>query len=166
MALITSYPKNTVLLQPGEIANHLYFINSGIIRYYIPKKVGNDITFGFSFDNEFAGAYDAFVTRNPCRYGLETQRKTEVISLTYDQVQILYETTNMGNKIGRLLTEDSVVRKFDRELSLLEFTPEEYYKMLHKTRPNILKHIPLKYIASYIGITPQSLSRIRKRMTV
>lgn len=164
MAVLNTYPKNTILLKPGEIVDNLYFITSGIIRYYIPRATGNDLTFGFSFDNEFAGAYDAFVTRNPSRYGLETQKKTEVISITYNQLQILYDSTTIGNKIGRLLSEDTVVKKFDRELSLLEFTPEEYYKKLHTKRPNILKHIPLKYVASYIGITPQSLSRIRKRL--
>ena len=71
----------------------------------------------------------------------------------------------MGNKIGRHASEDLYLKKAKRELSLLNDTAEQRYLNLFTEQPHMLKHIPLKYIASYIGITPQALSRIRKRIT-
>jgi len=157
------FPKQTTLLKVGQKENHLLFIEKGVIRFFIPKET-DDLTFGFAFPNNFVSAYDSFLTQNPSTYQLETLTDTIVWSLTYQDLQIIYDETEVGNKIGRLASEDLYLKKAKRELSLLNYTAEQRYLRLFDEQPHLLRQVPLKYIASYIGITPQALSRIRKRI--
>lgn len=155
--------KKTLLLKVGQTENYLSFIEKGIIRFYIPKDE-NDLTFGFVFDNEFVSAYDSFLTRVPSIYSIETLTETILWRLTYDDLQAIYNETKVGNIIGRHTSEGLFLKKTKRELTLLNDTAEQRYLKLFTERPNLIQQIPLKYIASYIGITPQALSRIRKRI--
>lgn len=158
------FPKKSILLKLGQKENYLSFIEQGIVRFYIPQEF-KDLTFGFAFAGNFVSAYDFFLTQLPSNYQLETITETVVWSLTYDDLQSIYNETEIGNKIGRLASEDLFLKKSKREFSLLSDTAEQRYLNLFSEQPHLLKQIPLKYIASYIGIMPQSLSRIRKRIT-
>jgi len=155
--------KNTTILKIGKIENYLSFISKGIIRLYIPREE-SDLTFGFLFDNEFVTAYDSLITQSPSEYQIETLTETILWKISNKDLQEVYERTNNGNIIGRKMAENMFLIKSKRELSLLNKTAEERYLDLFSDRPNLLQQIPLKYIASYIGITPQALSRIRKRI--
>ncbi len=155
--------KNTTLLKIGKIENHLSFISKGIIRLYIPREE-SDLTFGFLFDNEFVTGYDSLLTQSPSEYQIETLTETILWRISNKDLQEVYEKTNNGNIIGRKMAEKMFLIKSKRELSLLSRTAEERYLDLFSDRPKLLHQIPLKYIASYIGITPQALSRIRKRI--
>lgn len=157
------FPKKTLLLKVGQTENDLSFIEKGIIRFYIPRDE-NDLTFGFVFDSEFVSAYDSFLTRVPSIYNVETLTETILWRLTYDDLQGIYNETKIGNTIGRHASEGLFLKKSKRELALLNDTAEQRYLKLFTERPNLIRQIPLKYIASYIGITPQALSRIRKRI--
>lgn len=156
--------KNTTLLQIGKVENYLSFISKGIIRLYIPR-VESDLTFGFLFENEFVTAYDSLLTQSPSEYQIETLTETTLWKISNKDLQEVYEKTINGNIIGRKMAENMFLIKSKRELSLLSRTAEERYLDLFTYRPKLLQQIPLKYIASYIGVTPQALSRIRKRIT-
>ncbi len=158
------FDKNTTLLKIGKIETNLSFISKGIVRLYIPKEE-SDLTFGFLFENEFVTAYDSLLTQAPSEYQIETLTKTVVWQISNKDLQEVYEKTNSGNIIGRKMAENMFLLKSKRELSLLSKSAEERYLNLFTDRPKLLEQIPLKYIASYIGITPQALSRIRKRIT-
>lgn len=155
--------KRTVLLKQGQVENYISFITSGAVRVHIPKEE-NDVTFGFLFENEFLSAYDSFLTRTPSEYQTETLIDTSIWRISYDDLQEVYKKTRSGNTIGRLMNEDMYLLKSKRELSLLSKTAEERYLNLFSERPELIAHIPLKHIASYIGVTPQALSRIRRRI--
>lgn len=155
--------KNTTVLKIGKIENYLSFISKGIVRLYIPGEE-SDLTFGFVFDNEFVTAYDSFLTQSPSHYQIETLTETILWRISNNDLQKVYERTSNGNLIGRKMAENMFLIKSKRELSLLNKTAEERYLDLFTDRPKLLGHIPLKYIASYIGVTPQALSRIRKRI--
>ena len=158
-------PKKTTFLKINEIENHISFIESGVVRLFIPKEnPEKEITFGFSFKNQFVSAYDSFLTQRPSLYQLQTLTKTTILSITYKDLQEVYKTTQIGNLIGRLTAERLFLIKSKREQNLLNLTAEERYLQLFKERPELLKVIPLKYISSYIGVTAQALSRIRKRV--
>ncbi|GAB7256519.1 Crp/Fnr family transcriptional regulator [Polaribacter sp. OB-PA-B3] len=158
-------PKKTTFLKINEIENHISFIESGVVRLFIPKEnPEKEITFGFSFENQFISAYDSFLTQRPSLYQLQTLTKTTILSITYKDLQEVYKTTQIGNLIGRLTAERLFLIKSKREQNLLNLTAEERYLQLFKERPELLKVIPLKYISSYIGVTAQALSRIRKRV--
>jgi CRP-like cAMP-binding protein len=158
------FPKKTIILELGHKENYLSFIEKGIVRFYIPNEF-NDITFGFAFANNFVSAYDFFLTQNSSDYQIESIIDTVLWSVTYNDLQQIYLETKIGNEIGRLASEDLFLKKSKRELSLLTETAEQRYLNLFTERPHLLQLIPLKFIASYIGITPQALSRIRKRIS-
>lgn len=155
--------KRQLLLKAGQTENYLSFVEKGIIRLYISTD-DRDLTFAFGFDNGFMSAYDSFLTRQPSIYNVETLTQTILWRLRYDDLQTIYEETEIGNNIGRQASEDLFLKKSKRELSLLNDTAEQRYLKLFSEQPKLIQQIPLKYIASYIGITPQALSRIRKRI--
>jgi len=158
-------PKKTVFLKINEIENHISFIESGVVRLFIPKEnPEKEITFGFSFKNQFISAYDSFLTQQPSLYQLQTLIETTVLSISHNDLQEVYNKTKIGNLIGRLTAERLFLIKSKREQNLLNLSAEERYVALFKERPELLKVIPLKYISSYIGVTAQALSRIRKRV--
>lgn len=158
------FQKNHIFLKIGQIENYLSFVETGTIRYYIPK-LENDITFNFVFENSFQSGYDSFLTRKPSTYQIESLTKTTLWRLKYNDLQIIYNETKVGNLIGRQASEDLFLKKSRRELSLLSQTAEQRYLNLITEQPHLIKHIPLKHIASYIGVTPQALSRIRRRIS-
>lgn len=163
MLELVTYPKKTPLVKFGEIEKNIYFIKSGSMRFFIPQEE-NELTFGFAFEDEFVSAYDSFLNQEPCEYQLETITETTVWVLSKENLLTLYAETSLGNYIGRLIAENLFMKKKDREMSLLTRTAEQRYDDLFTSHPQIIKEIPLKYISSFIGITPQALSRIRARI--
>lgn len=155
--------KNEILTKRGEVENYLSFIESGLVRFYIPDQ-DNELTFNFSFTKEFACAYDSFLTQTPSEYELGALTKTIVWQISYNDLQKVYAQTQVGNYLGRFASEKLFLAKSKRELSLLKYNAKERYLRLFTEQPEIVKSIPMKYIASYIGITPQGLSRIRKQI--
>lgn len=153
-----------MLLNKGEVENHLSFVEKGIVRLYIPQEDG-DLTFGFVFGGAFVSAYDSFITQTPAEYVVETITDTVLWQLNYKDLQEVYASSAIGNLIGRKASEELFLKKSKRELSLLRDSAEQRYLNLFEERPELIRQIPLKYIASYIGITPQALSRIRKRIS-
>lgn len=158
------FPRKTKLLKMGDTEKYLSFVEKGIVRFYIPGE-DNDLTFSFAFENAFMSAYDSFLTQTPSVYEVETLSETVMWRLTYSDLQHVYRESHVGNIIGRFAGEDLFLRKARRELSLLSETAEQRYLNLFAERPHLIQYIPLRYIASYIGITPQALSRIRKRIS-
>ena len=157
--------KKSVFIKVNQIENHISFIESGIVRLFIPRdNPEKEITFGFSFKNQFVSAYDSFLTQSPSNYQLQALTETAMLSISYKDLQSVYKSTQIGNLIGRLTAEDLFLIKSKREQDLLNLNAEQRYLKLFKERPELLKSVPLKYISSYIGVTAQALSRIRKRL--
>ncbi|MGV3768351.1 MAG: Crp/Fnr family transcriptional regulator [Chitinophagaceae bacterium] len=159
-----SFPKKSLLLKEGQVENYLSFIESGTVRFFVPGEE-DERTFGFAFSNNFVSAYDSFLARTPSIYQVEMLTPGILWRLTYDDLQDVYMNTGIGNQIGRLACEELFLKKSKRELSLLNDTATKRYLNLMEEQPLLFQQVPLKYIASYIGITPQALSRIRKRIS-
>ncbi|MGV6860414.1 MAG: Crp/Fnr family transcriptional regulator [Putridiphycobacter sp.] len=155
--------KNEFLLKSGDIENQLSFISKGSCRYFL-DRLDREITFGFSFSDEFVTGYDSLITSSPAQYNIQTLEDTELFQISKTDLNEIYKITKVGNFIGRKMAEQMYLKKASREIDLLNKSPETMYIELFETRPEVIKHIPLKHIASYIGITPQALSRIRKRI--
>ncbi|MFA8435313.1 MAG: Crp/Fnr family transcriptional regulator [Marinifilaceae bacterium] len=158
------FTKNEIITQQGETENFLSFIEEGIVRFYIPGDE-KELTFNFSFEKEFTCAYDSFLTQTPSEYELQALTEVIVWQISYDDLQKVYAQTKVGNYLGRFASERLFLTKSKRELSLLKYNAKERYLRLFNEQPDILKFIPLKYVASYLGITPQGLSRIRRQIT-
>lgn len=158
-------PKKAFTLEVGQVENFVSYVETGIVRYFIPKDDYKEITFELTFADDFMGAYDSFLTRQPSSYCVQALSDTVLWRLSYHDVQSLYRETRIGNIVGRLACERMYLEKARRELSFLNESAEQRYLRLFTEQPNLIKHIPLQYIASYIGVTPQALSRIRKRIS-
>lgn len=155
--------KKTSILKQGYVEDYIYFIKDGILRQYIPLEE-KEITLGFGFSNTFMSGYDSFITRTPSNFTIESLTTAVLYKIHYNDLHFIYQNTSSGNEIGRRIAENLFLLKTKREYSFLQETPEKRYVNLFKDRPNVIAQIPLKYIASYIGVTPQALSRIRKRI--
>lgn len=160
----TVYKKNDVILEAGAVEEKLSFLESGIVRFYI-KRQREDLTFSFTFRNSFVSAYDSFLTRSPSMYSVAAISDCILWQLTFDDLQDLYTRTSIGNAIGRKIAEELYVAKTKRELALLRDDAKTRYLTLLAEQQDLFRHIPLKYLASYIGVKPQSLSRIRRQIS-
>ncbi|GET23972.1 Crp/Fnr family transcriptional regulator [Prolixibacter sp. NT017] len=158
------FDKKEIITGKGDTENYLSFIESGTVRFYIPD-MENELTFNFSFGKEFTCAYDSFLTQTPSEYALQALTETIAWQISYADLQEVYSQTQVGNYLGRFASEKLFLAKSRRELSLLRYNAKERYLRLFREQPDILKLVPLKYIASYIGITPQGLSRIRRQIS-
>lgn len=127
-------------------------------------KDGEDITQTFFFAGNYATDYESFLTQRPSAVYIQAMEDTEVIQCHYDDLQKLYAASHTGERLGRLIAENIFLGLSLRNRHFLLDDPETRYLALMKERPKVIAHIPLKHIASYLGIKPESLSRIRARM--
>ncbi|KUF44904.1 CarD family transcriptional regulator [Myroides marinus] len=157
------YHKGEIITAYGEVEEHLFFIESGMLRFFIPNE-DPELTFNFSFEKQFTCAYDSFLSRNPSLYSLEALGEMVVWQISHENLQKVYAHTAAGHYLGRFVAEQMYLDKSKRELSLLKYNATERYLKLFDEQPQIIHQIPLKYVACYIGITPQALSRIRRQI--
>jgi len=156
-----SFKKNEILTGLGEIERKVYFIVSGIAEINIFKDGDNRIV-DFYFPNNFVCALTSFLLQEPSEAELVALTDLETEYLNYDDAQKAYQTSLLANQLGRKLVEEAYLVKFQREKDFLTKTADVRYLELMKARPDLLKQLPVHKIAEYLGIHPESLSRIRK----
>lgn len=156
--------KKQFIVEEGGKEKYIYFIEEGIFRYWTYNLKMREITFWFSFPKEFANSH--FLLRNDrlSAFNIQAISDSVVWRMKSDDLLKLYANSFNVSKIARVVLKNALVRKVQREISLLTLTPEERYKELMEFNKAMILTIPLKYLASYLGVTPQALSRIRKRM--
>ncbi|MBB6235898.1 CRP-like cAMP-binding protein [Pedobacter sp. AK013] len=159
------FPKKSIILEKGKREKFLSFIAKGIVRFNIPKP-DYDFTFAFAFENTFVSGYDSFLAKTPSLYNIEAISDCVLWRITCEDLETVYDSTQIGDRIGRKIAEELFLKKMKREMSLLEDTAKKRYLDLMSEQPQLIKYIPQKYLASYIGIRPQSLSRIRKEISI
>lgn len=157
------YARNELILKAGEVENYLYYIEQGVLRSYVERK-DSEVTLEFSFQKTIFSSYDSFLLQTPSLINVQAIVPALLWRINYDDLQKIYSQTISGNLIGRIAAEMLYLEKSTRELDLLTKPAEQRYLELFEHQCKLIQRIPLKYIASYIGITPQALSRIRKRI--
>lgn len=155
--------KGEYILREGEVCDHVTFINSGYFRIYNTVK-DEDLTVNFSFEGNYITDYVSFVSRQPSIDNMVAMEDAEILQLQYTDLMTAYEKYPVWQKFGRKMAEYILVFVVTRNKALLYNSPEERYLRLMKERPKVMERVPLQYIASYLGIQPESLSRIRKRL--
>jgi CRP-like cAMP-binding protein len=158
-------PKKDHFAVSGKICDHIGFIVNGSVRYYHIKD-GTEITGYFSFENDFVSSYKSYVTRTPGTGYIQALEQTEFAIISYNNLEQMLNHPLLAYKMerfGRLVAEHYICCYEDRISSFILETPEERYLKMLKTDPDIMQRVPQHYVANYLGITPVSLSRIRKR---
>jgi CRP-like cAMP-binding protein len=160
---VKHYKKGEILSEAGKVSNIISFIDKGLV---IPFNIVNDKKhiYNFFFEKEYVSDYESFLTRMPAKYGLEAIEDTTTIDMHYDDLQAMYLAYPEFERVGRLAAEAQFIRLARQISSLLAEKPEERYQHLLEEKPQVLQRAPQYLVASYLGITPEALSRIRKRM--
>ena len=157
-----SVPSKAILLEEGKVAEKLYLIRKGCLRLFFYNE-GKDITFQFFLEGDFVASFDSLYKRTPSLFYLESIEPTELTAIRRED---FYNLIN-NNLSFRQLYEEKLIDRFHAYqqlfLSRIKNTPQRRYEELLKEYPNIIQRVPQHYIASYLGITPVSLSRIRNR---
>lgn len=161
---IKHFNKKELILQEGQVCKYAYFINYGCLRYYYNIK-GQENTAEFFFENGWYTDYASFLTGKPTNQNIDTLEKTEVLLLSNIALEQLYTEIPKFERFGRLMAQNAFLGIRHRSEMLENLTAEERYIDLIKERPKVFQRIPQHYIASYLGIKPPSLSRIRKRIS-
>jgi CRP-like cAMP-binding protein len=151
------------LAHTGRISTAVYFITTGIVRVFA-TNADKEVSLDFAFAGQFSTAYASFITQTPSAVTLQAITPVTGFAFYYDALQELYKKDHPAERTGRLLAEYQYLRKYQRELSFLQYSAQERYLQLLEEHPQIVQQIPVKYIASYLGIEPESLSRIRKKL--
>jgi CRP-like cAMP-binding protein len=152
--------------EPGKVCNEFGFIVSGSVRYYHIKD-GEEITGYFSFENEFTSSYKSYLTQLPAISYIQALEDTELITISHKNMDLMLASGVLGYKMerfGRLVAEHYLMCCEDRISDFIIKSPEERYLDLLNTGREILQRMPQHYIAHFLGITPVSLSRIRRRI--
>jgi CRP-like cAMP-binding protein len=152
----------TVLLNEGEISTHAHLIKEGCLREWFNKD-GKEITFQFFFEGQAVASIDSFLNNQPSLYTIESVEPSIIYSISKDKFEEMFQL--MPEVRERL--HELMYKRFRNYanlfLSRIRDTPKERYDDLILNHPQIIKRVPQHYIASYLGITPTSLSRIRNR---
>lgn len=154
--------KGALLLTENQVCNEIYFIKKGILRSYFFNHQGDEITNCFAFENEFMASFSSFITQNNAEENLQVLADTELQVLSRESLEKLYQLGIHWQEIGRKLTEMEYVTLQKRMISFQKLSGTQRYEELYQNHQKYLQLIPLQYLASYLGVTPRHLSRIRK----
>lgn len=159
---VECFPKKRLLLKEGQVCNHVYFIEKGFIRSFYLKNT-KEITSWFMKENDVIIAVNSFYKRYPSYEFIQTLEESTLYYVSYDELESLYKDFMEFNVIGRILTEKYYALSEERLYSMRKQTADARFRFLLKNHPEIIQRASLGYIASYLGISLETLSRIRRQ---
>lgn len=154
---------NGLVLQEGEICRHLYFLDQGLLRFF-QWIDGEDKTKYFTYEQQLFTAQQSFSTQQPARENIQALEDSTLLSISYEQVQLLRQTVPAWSAFTYQVMSQVNVWTAELLVASLNETAEQRYRRLLDEHPERLQRIPLKHLASYLGIAPESLSRIRRKI--
>ncbi len=157
-----SLQKNEHLVHVGEIASEVVFIKKGLMRNYVPLAKGQ-VTNYFAEERTFNTSATSFFTQMPSYEAIQAIEPCEMFAITHDDLQELYRTYHNWERFGRLFIEALLVEQDLRIRWYVELSAKERYAAFVKTYPHLIQRVQQYHIASFLGITPESLSRLRSR---
>jgi CRP-like cAMP-binding protein len=156
--------KGQTLLEPGQVCNDIYFLTDGLFRLYYVDADGRQINCRFMLANNFLVDFQSFLSRKPSHYYWQAMAHARGFAFPYGAVQQAYQYSRNWERFGRLMAEQ-VYQQLNERIELLQFlSPQQRYEHVVATQPALLSQISQFQLASYLGVTPESLSRIRKRL--
>lgn len=158
-------PRNNFLLKEGVVSNEYMILESGFLRAYTHDHEGADVTTNFYAAGNVVFEVSSFFNRVPSKENIQALTDSKGWVITYQQLNSLFHQLPAFREAGRSVLVKGFASLKERMLSMINETAEQRYLTLHQTAPDIFQQAPLKYIASYLGITDTSLSRIRKELT-
>ena len=159
--LVTEHTKKTMLTKLDQKENNIYFLKAGIVEVGMEKE-GEDRIIEFYFSNQFFSSYTSFLTQNKSDVYITCLTDCIIESISHSKITEAYKTSLIANQFGRHITEVIYMQRVKKEKDILTKNAEQRYMELIKKRPEVIKQIPISRIAKYLGIHPESLSRLRR----
>lgn len=157
------FDKKDLLTRNGEVEHYVYFILSGIVRHFFVWDE-REVCLDFGFEKNLVSSYVSFVSQKPSDISIQALTTVKAFRIHYHHVEAMYAMSKRHEHFGRLIAERLFAHRLQREMILLSMSAEEKYRHLLSERPDLIRKIPVKDIASYLGIHPESLSRIRSKI--
>ena len=150
---------------PGEEEHKLMFVSSGLLRFYYPTEDGKESNKAFLTEGTFGGALAAAGLGLPLVYGVEALEETSLLAADLSGLSALYDEHPVFDRFGRKLAEHLLMRKELRMRALLQQNAKERYLELRQAQPDLVRRVPQYHLASYLGVTEASLSRLKRELT-
>ncbi|MCG8575261.1 MAG: Crp/Fnr family transcriptional regulator [Flavobacteriales bacterium] len=153
--------KGDCLIREGEIEKQVYFITSGAVKLFYLSELGERII-RFGYEGSIINSLSSFLTNEPSEFYIEAIRKTEVKIIRKEEIEnLIYESEESLKEYSKFL-EELLAQQMAREIDLLTSSPNKRLERVLERSPDLFQHVPLKYIAAYLRMNPETLSRIRK----
>jgi CRP-like cAMP-binding protein len=159
---VKHFAKGEHFLLAGDVCREAAFIESGVFRFYI-NTGERDATYYFAAENEFICDYPSFLPQRPSSINIQALEAAEIRAISFDDLQRFYRQITFGERFGRLIAEEIFVDSIQQLTSFYQDKPAVRYQNFVHRFSQLVQRLPQYYIASYVGIEPQSLSRIRRR---
>lgn len=159
-----TFRKNEIIKAVNETETYLSILVSGAAGIFLWRE-NSTSCLDLCFEQEFFGDYMSFLTQKSSLLFTQAIEATELLCISYQDLNYLYANSPTGINIGRMAAESLFIHKQQQQIDLLTLTAEERYLKLLERQPEIVQRTPQKHIASYLGITPESFSRIRKKIS-
>lgn len=158
-----SIKKKNELLKPDTLCKYLYFVIEGCIRSYHIDSKGVEHIFQIRMDNSWIGDLESFISHTPSKYYIETLEDTTLLRISEERFEKLMKDVPALERYFRILFQKAYINTLNRLNANMWEPAINRYRAMLKEHPEMFQRVPLIYIASYLGITPESLSRIRKQ---
>ena len=155
--------KNEYFATEGEYSSKLAFLSTGIVRAFYRNSQGGEYNKTFFVKEGFIGAYSSLITNQKNQINLQCLTDCSFLIADFSKIKKLYDSNQKIERLARILAEQFFVSKEKREIELVMLDATERYEIFQKEHPNLESQIPQYHIASYLGITPTQLSRIRAK---
>ncbi len=171
LSRVERFKKGEIIHLSGSVFEKIYFLNNGLIRAYIIDADTKNFTWNLFFNdknsemtNVYVVDYESFVNKSESKITFEVLEDCELISTTYDNLSLFYNESKASERFGRIMAELAYSSVHNSVINKLTKTAQERYEDLIKNSPYLLEKVPQYHIASFLGVTPQSLSRIKKSL--
>ncbi len=155
--------KKKDLLVPGDTCKYIYFITEGSFRSYFVDKKGVEHIYQLRLDNSYISDLESFFSQRPSKYYIESLEDSKLLRISFERLEQLYTEVPAIERYFRILFQKAYINALERLNATMWDSAVDRYNELLREHKDIFQRVPLVYIASYLGITPESLSRIRKK---